>query len=430
MEVGHIIKAERMKQGMKQLVLSKGICTTSYLSRIEQGKIIPSEEIATLLLSKLGINLREIERGDSKNEEFEKYVYDVYRKAISIGVKEIIEQKLMELEKETPFLGNIQIHYTYLLIMLRFRIVVGRNFEEIKKDLVILEDASSHFNTQQLYLHELNKALYYYYVKEIKKSILCLEYLQSIISKVDMDNWEIAELDFIIGTIYAVDNRLIEAKLYIDKALSYFKEQLLMKRVLDGYISMGIIYQKNRQYSEALDTFVKAKQICNEFNLQGYLGIVYHNMGSVKIVMGQQKEGICYFHKSIETKTDKKSHFISIFCLIIEYSRSNQVTLVLKWCNKGIVLYEEMQDESLYAYRQHFEFYKALYENNETSQKKALKMIHYFSKIQDYRHAYKYSIALAEYYLQNKKYKLATFYFQEATKYSYLNKNIHSWEQL
>lgn len=431
MEVGHIIKVERIKQGMKQLVLAKGICTTSYLSRIEQGKIIPSEEIAILLLGKLGIDFLKIERSDLEKEEgFEKYLNDIYKETISIGNKELVEQKLLELENQPNFFMNSQIQYTYSLIMLRFRIILGRNFEEIKKSLLVLDEVSSHFNARQLYLHELNKALYYYYMKEIKKSVTYLDYLQSGISKLGLEDWEIAELDFILGTIYAVDNRLMEAKSYIDKALDYFKEQFLMKRVLDGYISKGIILQKNKRYTEALETFTKAKQICDEFSLQKYLGITYHNIGSVKSVMEQQEEAISYFHKSIKAKKDRKSHFISIFCLIIEYSRANQVEHILEWCNKGIELYDELQDEHLYVYFQHFIFYKVLYGHGEVSHKVAVEVIHYFSQIQDYRHAYKYSIALAQYYLRNKKYKLAAFHFQEGMNYSYLNNEIKTWEEI
>ena len=57
MKVGHLIRAERIRQEMKQLVLAKGICTPSYLSKIERNLIFPSEEIVTLLFNRLGIDL-------------------------------------------------------------------------------------------------------------------------------------------------------------------------------------------------------------------------------------------------------------------------------------------------------------------------------------------------------------------------------------
>ena len=57
MKVGHLIRAERIRQEMKQIVLAKGICTPSYLSKIERNLIVPSEDIAQLLFNKLGMDL-------------------------------------------------------------------------------------------------------------------------------------------------------------------------------------------------------------------------------------------------------------------------------------------------------------------------------------------------------------------------------------
>ena len=57
MKVGHLIRAERIRQEMKQVVLAKGICTPSYLSKIERNLIVPSEDIVTLLFNRLGIDV-------------------------------------------------------------------------------------------------------------------------------------------------------------------------------------------------------------------------------------------------------------------------------------------------------------------------------------------------------------------------------------
>lgn len=46
--IGLVIKMERLRQGMKQITLSKGICTPSYLSKIENNITLPGEDIITL----------------------------------------------------------------------------------------------------------------------------------------------------------------------------------------------------------------------------------------------------------------------------------------------------------------------------------------------------------------------------------------------
>lgn len=50
MEVGKIIKIERQRKNIRQDELAIGICSPSYLSKIETGSAFPSEEILKLFL--------------------------------------------------------------------------------------------------------------------------------------------------------------------------------------------------------------------------------------------------------------------------------------------------------------------------------------------------------------------------------------------
>ncbi|UQX57056.1 helix-turn-helix domain-containing protein (plasmid) [Cytobacillus pseudoceanisediminis] len=52
---GQQIKYVRTIKKINQNELAKGICSISYLSKIENGVIYPSEEIKNLLIKKLGI---------------------------------------------------------------------------------------------------------------------------------------------------------------------------------------------------------------------------------------------------------------------------------------------------------------------------------------------------------------------------------------
>ncbi len=54
---GYIIYRERLRRNWSQSGLCKGICTVSYLSKIESGKAEPSEEIVRLLLDRLDLEI-------------------------------------------------------------------------------------------------------------------------------------------------------------------------------------------------------------------------------------------------------------------------------------------------------------------------------------------------------------------------------------
>jgi len=52
---GFMLRRERLKRNWSQEGLCKGICTISYLSKIEQGKAEPSEEILHMLMERMGL---------------------------------------------------------------------------------------------------------------------------------------------------------------------------------------------------------------------------------------------------------------------------------------------------------------------------------------------------------------------------------------
>lgn len=53
---GLLIHTERLRRNWSQEGLCRGICAVSYLSKIEQGKVTPSEDIRRLLLERLGLS--------------------------------------------------------------------------------------------------------------------------------------------------------------------------------------------------------------------------------------------------------------------------------------------------------------------------------------------------------------------------------------
>ena len=60
---GYIIYRERVRRNWSQSGLCKGICTVSYLSKIESGRAEPSAEILRLLLARLNLETnRDVER--------------------------------------------------------------------------------------------------------------------------------------------------------------------------------------------------------------------------------------------------------------------------------------------------------------------------------------------------------------------------------
>ena len=431
MKVGHLIRAERIRQKMKQIVLARGICTPSYLSKIERNLIFPSEQIVTLLFNKLNIDVNMLQGNDHQTDiEYENILKVSYKEVITKRDESFTQQKLDELVKQSPLFENQSLYYTYQLITLRFRIILDHDTVQLKKDIETLDQISENFNSTHMYLFKINKALYYYTTKNQKKAIKYLEEVLSIIDTIRLENWEKAELNYIIGIIYTADNRIFTSIDYIRRALEYFRENFLMKRVLDCYIVIGITQKRSEQFQDALESYFKAKQICDEFKLTSKVGIIYHNLGSLSGIMGKNEEAIEYFKESIKYKSDKKRRLISIFGIIMELSKMNNKRLVNEWCDRGIELLVQLKDENVTSYYHHFNFFKSLHSDNGLSDTIAIQAIDYFKKIQDFQYIHKYSIALAEYYFTQRKYKLSSILYNEANRYGYIYRKNMKWEDL
>ena len=105
-------------------------------------------------------------------------------------------------------------------------------------------------------------------------------------------------------------------------------------------------------------------------------------------------------------------------------------SVVNEWCEKGISLYTELDKDSLISFYYHFNFYKSLHNTLDESKDIAIEALEYFKEYEDYQHVHKYSIAIAEWYFNNRKYKLSSIYYQEANRYGYIYRKIEKWEDL
>ena len=103
---------------------------------------------------------------------------------------------------------------------------------------------------------------------------------------------------------------------------------------------------------------------------------------------------------------------------------------VSDWAEKGIALYHQLDDENQISYFHHFSFYQSLHSEHGLSVEIAEAAIQHFKEIQDFRFIHKYCIALAEWYYNNRKYKLASIFYREGIRYGYIYSKKEKWEDI
>lgn len=431
MKIGHLIRAERVRQDMKQIVLAKGICTPSYLSKIERNQIEPSEDITEMLMKRLGMDPGKLQKNDEEMErEFEKMLLKTYREVMTARDSNFTREKLEYLELNVPLFENDSLHFTYSLITFRFNMIVRIDLEKLEQEIELLEESIDNFDVYQLYLFHLNKGLFCYNTGNRKMAIHYFELILHKLESLPLGEWEKAEFNFIIAVIYAADGQTFNSIDHARRALNFFREHLLMSRVLECYILIGISYKRSDKFQEALEAYSKAMQISEEFNLHSEKGIIYHNLGTLNSSMGKTNQAIEYYKKSIDHKIDPSEKLITILSLIEAYSKMNEKDLVRVWSEKGIALYHQLDDENQISYFHHFSFYQSLHSEHGLSLELAEAAIQHFKEMQDFRLIHKYCIALAEWYYNNRKYKLASIFYRDGIRYGYIYSKKEKWEDL
>lgn len=426
--LGHVIKLERIKKNMKQITLAKGICTPSYLSKIENNSIVPSQEVVNLLLARLEITISKDSNLD--DESYLEYIRNIYFEAIMYKNRSLTLEKLEEILAEQYLFNDVTNYYTYQLMVFRLSLIVY-DLKPEEGDLVpSLTEMSSNFDDYQSFLFHANVGIYYSLKADYASSLDYLEKANEYFQKITTDKWEEADFYYLMAHSYYVHQRWVIAVEYIQKSLEFFKNGFYNNRVVECYLILSAAQNKSHKTEEAVENLILAKRIATQLNLSEHLHTITHNLGTFSSTKEDHEKAISYFKESLEMRTDNNQKKNPIFSLIKEYSKLGQPQEVVKWASQGLEYIQSELDDSLTNFYHHFSVYKSRNSGFEDFEKITISAIQFFKEIKDYRYAQKYSLFLAEYFKADTKYKKAAKYYALSSEYMFKKQKVNFWEDL
>ncbi|MCA1031369.1 helix-turn-helix domain-containing protein [Bacillus timonensis] len=432
--IGKLIKEERRKQQLKQLSLAKGICSVSYLSKIENNLLLPNQEIITLLLKKLNLTIKENQT--QSEDEFMLGCHQLYKKAVLYRDKTELNRAVEPFLDTTLKFVNKRHYYTYLLFMFRIKLILHFNKDQVDEDIHYLQSLERNFDEKQQFLFQLNKGLFHY---QFTSNHRALPYFETIIQKekyIALEEWERADFYNILSISYLKNTNFYNAIYYSSKAIQYFKDYHIFNKTIDGYIILNIAQRNLGQYKEAEQNLKLAQSLTVAMGLLNYDGMIHHNFGSLYAAQGKNEMAIESYQLSFEHKKNQQqleNSIATILCIVKEYAKINHSKGVVDWCNTGLKIIQsgnESTRNTYQAYYHHFRIYTSRFTNNEMLPDVLKEAIKYFEKIEQDQYIQKYSILLGDYYFQFKKYKSSSLYYQKANQVLLKQKSIQSWEDL
>lgn len=302
---GLLIKENREKLGLKQEYLCNGICSISYLSKIEKGNIIASDEIIEMLFNRLGIDFNNDEEFVKKG----KRLFEVINKSRYFGIpvdKELIE----EIRNNKSQYLNSPLNIDYQIFELFDRLFevkttdILRYKEYMKDDQLYDSYLITGFLNDDIGL--LKKAKRIKCTAEVVYQIAYIKWLQGKYYEAIELNIEALDLAYKEGCIkLQIEISMMLGNLYLDFHLptmeKYYNKALLLLEVSDHeymeyliYYHMGIAYIST-DFEKSEEYLLKASKLCPKNN---------------KDTIEKIYQKLCFLYLRYDKREDAKNYYI------------------------------------------------------------------------------------------------------------------------
>ena len=362
--------------------------------------------------------------------EFLSGLYSLYKEAIIDRNKDEIKDKLVSYEDRNFLFKDETNFFTYNLYLFRLYLITEADVMTVKSHMFALEQIKEKFDVRQQFLFNINCGILFNVEQQYKVSLKHLETSLNLVTTFNLNDWEIADFYNALSISYLSNGNLLNTIEYSTKALNFYKDNLIFKRVIDCYIVIGIAQIFTTKYKSAEESFLLAKKLANDLKFKEYKGIIAQNLGFLYAQQNNHLKAIDYYTESLNSPKETNDYLLTIFSIIKEYSKQKNKDKILEWCKKGLDLLEENPSENNQSYYYHFTVYSVMHNNNLMDEDLFKSSIDYFENSKDFRHANKYAIILADLYSYHRKYKKSSLTYQKALEYQFLQKSITYLEEL
>lgn len=303
----YFLKRKRKEKGLKLEDVASGICSISYLSRVENNQIVPDESSLSLLFERLDLNYNEVKTKREKN---------IFEEILKKDLLAVEEDKIEYINR---VIGSNAYTTIELDLIVLFGSIIQKNYEEAKTILAKQNINIELFNNNEMIFFLYLGARYLYETNQNKKAYSQIKVLTSIPIKNEFLKAVI--FDLAIDILFMMEDHTQLVTFY-NLLLQNENSFLFSKKM--NFHKMKIIYINSKyNYKEALEEIFKLKSSIDE-NLSlynYYLMLTYYKNGLYNKSLEIAKENlnhipslIIYGHivKMIGTEEEKKK-FIDIF---------------------------------------------------------------------------------------------------------------------
>lgn len=322
-ELANILKTKRIELGKNLDEVANGVCSTSYLSRIENNLVRLQEPYLKMLFEKLDIDYDTLKE-NRKNNLFVEIV-----KKVLLGYEKEYTEELEKIMESNFYLG------TERDLILLYDNILKNSYEETQYVIEKLQEICNHFSNSEMIFFMYLVALYYYQTNQTTLAYRQVRILSNVKIEDEIIDWVVKDLTMDI--YYVVGNHAEYILLYASFAknapLPYFNDLLIKQKMRMTTIEAqsnydGAIHKMN-EYHENLST--TSKYIQKEY---------YYHLSVIYVINGRYQEAI---HLLLQQElTTSMIKILSIALLHMEKTFVDKETVLNLLNNYNFTKYEDL----------------------------------------------------------------------------------------
>ncbi|MFD1736935.1 helix-turn-helix domain-containing protein [Bacillus salitolerans] len=404
MKYGSKIKFLRKNLNLSQKQLANGICSVSYLSKIEKDTTIPSTEIIELLCKRLNIPNDQLKSRDS-------LLMNLYLDLDELGglintgdaVKSINKYNLIV----NKYLNDTDPEVLLIINLFGLRTAILQGYKEKAKEYYfIVLNLKEYLSTPIRTYYFKFCGLYNYLYGCLSEALKNYKKAENLICKKNT----LEDVYYQLSLIYHKINQPFMSIDYIKKAEELYVKKMDYKSCIDCNLLLAINYRKLGEYGMSRKIYESILETNLEDDNKKLFASIYHNIGLTFSSETQSSKAIDYFLKSVDIKLSEGYEVINtIYLLTKEYWLNSNKNNALNWLTRGIDIYNKKpHDESYYIKLCFLEY--IINNKDETDQYYnylTKTVIPYFDSRNDLVSLIEFLHYLAKYFKKKKMYKSA-----------------------
>ena len=416
MQIGDKLRQLRIYKGLSQASLAEGICSTAYLSKVENGKTTPSASFLEKITMKL-----EVEHSVFSEEKSLYYTNLIRQIEEKMQLEEFTEKEISTLHLALYETLSMDLQVKVFNLLMHYYIQKNlysdaqKLYELCEKIIpleteLIIEDKHDIFTFYSLlgnyfYMQQQYHSADYYYTKARDCGDKSRLQLAKIFFNLSLTKQRILD-DMHISLIYA------------KQALDLFVKEQDHNEVIDVLVSMAVQYTHIKNFEAAKNCLEAAEQKLHQYpetQQKPILFMMEYHTGKLFEAMGNDDAALQKYITLTNTLEENTSLVYVLQSMVNLYFKQKQWVQVQTYCDRAMHLAERLQMNYVYIQLVVVRANMLRIRQDETGYEKELKKALSLAKDASLSKLIKeIAYTLGDYYMEQRFYKKSSEYYKIA----------------